>query len=194
MNLSKKDTNKFELHKHSTEESIMSLADRIISEKRLTTAERNALPSSAFADPKNRKFPMNDKAHIRNARAREHFASSKVKMKIDAKAKKVLPSDKEESLSSRILGNLSEAKAKLGSGARFKSLEKKLSNKGAKTPGALASWIGRKKFGKAKFSKLSAHGKHTYTESKHLDTTKALIESLSNLRKAVLGDKNGQKG
>jgi len=51
------------------------------------------------------------------------------------------------------------AKAKLGSGARFKALKKKLSAKGARTPGALAAWIGRKKYGTKKFAKLSSKGK-----------------------------------
>jgi len=50
-------------------------------------------------------------------------------------------------------------KAKLGSGARFKALKKKLAKKGAKTPGALAAYIGRKKYGKKRFAKLSAKGK-----------------------------------
>ncbi len=50
-------------------------------------------------------------------------------------------------------------KAKLGSGARFKSLTKKLIKKGAKSPGALAAWIGRKKYGKKRFAKLSAKGR-----------------------------------
>lgn len=51
------------------------------------------------------------------------------------------------------------AKAKLGSGARFKSLTKKLAKKGAKDPKALAAYIGRKVLGKAKFQKLAAKGK-----------------------------------
>lgn len=46
-------------------------------------------------------------------------------------------------------------KAKLGTGARFKSLTKKLKRKGARTPKALAAWIGRKKFGKKRFAQLS---------------------------------------
>lgn len=45
------------------------------------------------------------------------------------------------------------AKAKLGSGARFKALTKKVGSP------ALAAWIGRKKYGKAKFQKLAAKGK-----------------------------------
>ncbi len=50
------------------------------------------------------------------------------------------------------------AKPKLGTGARFKSLTKKLSAKGAKNPKALAAYIGRKKYGKKKFQKLAAKG------------------------------------
>lgn len=45
------------------------------------------------------------------------------------------------------------AKAKLGSGARFKSLTKKVGSP------ALAAWIGRKKYGKKRFAKLSSKGK-----------------------------------
>lgn len=45
------------------------------------------------------------------------------------------------------------AKAKLGSGARFKSLSKKVGSK------ALAAYIGRKKYGSKKFSSLAAKGK-----------------------------------
>lgn len=37
---------------------------------RLTAATRNALPSSAFADPKNRKYPMEDKGHREAAMGR----------------------------------------------------------------------------------------------------------------------------
>ncbi len=50
-------------------------------------------------------------------------------------------------------------KAKLGSGARFKSLKGKLAKKGARTPGALAAWIGRKKYGNKRMAKLSARGR-----------------------------------
>lgn len=50
-------------------------------------------------------------------------------------------------------------KAKLGSGARFKALTKKLARKGAKTPKALAAFIGRKKFGAKRFAKLAKKGK-----------------------------------
>lgn len=50
-------------------------------------------------------------------------------------------------------------KPRLGTGKRFKSLTKKLRKKGAKSPGALAAWIGRKKFGAKKMAKLSAAGR-----------------------------------
>jgi hypothetical protein len=52
------------------------------------------------------------------------------------------------------------AKPKLGSGARFNALDKKLAKRpGVHDPGALAAYIGRKKFGAKKFNKLSARGK-----------------------------------
>lgn len=50
-------------------------------------------------------------------------------------------------------------KAKLGSGARFKALEKKIARGGAKDPGAVAAAIGRKKYGKARFQKLASQGR-----------------------------------
>lgn len=51
------------------------------------------------------------------------------------------------------------AKPKLGSGARFKSLVKKLASGGVEKPAALAASIGRKKFGKTKFQKLAKLGR-----------------------------------
>lgn len=49
---------------------------------------------------------------------------------------------------------------KLGSGARFKALKKKLSTKkGVSNPGALAASIGRKKYGAKKMSQMSAAGR-----------------------------------
>jgi phage head maturation protease len=52
-------------------------------------------------------------------------------------------------------GGVSRAMPKLGTGARFAKLKKSLASKGASDPGALAAYIGRKKFGKAKFGKLA---------------------------------------
>lgn len=50
-------------------------------------------------------------------------------------------------------------KARLGSGARFAHLKTALAKRGAKNPGALAAWIGRKKYGAKRFAKLSARGR-----------------------------------
>jgi HK97 family phage prohead protease len=46
--------------------------------------------------------------------------------------------------------------AKLGSGARFKALSGELAAKGAHNPDALAAYIGRKRYGKAKFAALAS--------------------------------------
>jgi hypothetical protein len=50
-------------------------------------------------------------------------------------------------------------KPMLGTGERFKQLKGELAAKGSRTPGALAAWIGRRKWGKARFQKLAAKGK-----------------------------------
>ncbi len=54
------------------------------------------------------------------------------------------------------------AKPKLGSGKRFAQLKTKLAAKGASNPGALAAFIGRKKYGAKKFNSLAAKGKPGY--------------------------------
>lgn len=52
------------------------------------------------------------------------------------------------------------AEPKLGSGERFSRLKAKLSKRpGVTNPGALAAYIGRKKYGAEKMAKLSEHGK-----------------------------------
>jgi hypothetical protein len=57
---------------------------------KLTTKARNALPASAFAGP-GRSYPVEDKAHARNAKARAaQHASPALKAKVDARADKVL--------------------------------------------------------------------------------------------------------
>jgi len=48
---------------------------------------------------------------------------------------------------------------KVGGGGRYKKLVKKLAEEGAKDPKALAAYIGRKKYGKAKFQEMAAKGK-----------------------------------
>lgn len=57
---------------------------------KLTTAQRNALPDSAFAGP-NRSYPVNDKAHAANAKSRvSQFGSPSLKKRVDAKANRKL--------------------------------------------------------------------------------------------------------
>lgn len=50
--------------------------------------------------------------------------------------------------------------AKLGSGARFAALKSKLAKRGDVTnPGAVAAYIGRKKYGTKKMAAMSAAGR-----------------------------------
>lgn len=51
------------------------------------------------------------------------------------------------------------SKAKLGSGARFKAVEKAAAASGADNPGAVAASAGRKKYGGKKMAKLAAKGR-----------------------------------
>jgi hypothetical protein len=63
---------------------------------KLTTAKKNAEPKTEFGLPQERKYPMPDKSHARNAKARasqmEHQGklSPADKKKIDAKADRIL--------------------------------------------------------------------------------------------------------
>lgn len=50
-------------------------------------------------------------------------------------------------------------KPRLGSGARFRKLTSQLRARGARNPAALAAWIGRRKYGRARFAALSAKGR-----------------------------------
>jgi hypothetical protein len=61
---------------------------------KLTAKTRAKIPTSKFAGP-DRSYPIQDKAHARNAKARAaQFASPALKARIDAKADKVLKSGK----------------------------------------------------------------------------------------------------
>lgn len=51
------------------------------------------------------------------------------------------------------------AKPKLGSGARFKAVERSAAASGAANPAAVAAAAGMKKYGKAKMAKLAAAGR-----------------------------------
>jgi hypothetical protein len=57
---------------------------------KLTARQRSKLPDSAFAGP-NRTYPVNDRAHAANAKARAaQHAPPALEKKIDARANKVL--------------------------------------------------------------------------------------------------------
>ncbi len=70
---------------------------------KLTAKERNKLPKSKFALPGKEKYPVQDKSHAANAKARatqmekKGKISASTKAKIDAKANKVLGKKKEMS-------------------------------------------------------------------------------------------------
>jgi hypothetical protein len=51
------------------------------------------------------------------------------------------------------------ARPPLGSGERHRQLSAKLKKRGARNPKALAAWIGRRKYGKARYQKLAAKGR-----------------------------------
>lgn len=65
---------------------------------KLTTKARKALPASTFGEPGKRAYPMPDRSHAGNAKARASQAvkagrmSASTEAKIDAKANKVLGS------------------------------------------------------------------------------------------------------
>jgi len=55
---------------------------------KLSSLARKRLKPSDFADPKDRKFPIENKAHIANAESRERYATPAERKKIDAAAKR----------------------------------------------------------------------------------------------------------
>ena len=58
----------------------------------LTTAKRNALPNSAFAEPKERKYPIEDASHARNALSRSsQFGSEALQTKVKKRIVKKFP-------------------------------------------------------------------------------------------------------
>jgi hypothetical protein len=69
---------------------------------KLTTKARKSMPKSEFGEPGKRAYPMPDKSHARNAKARasemEHKGklSSSAKAKIDAKADRMLGKGKKK--------------------------------------------------------------------------------------------------
>lgn len=68
----------------------------------LSSKQRKKLPKSSFGEPGKRAYPMPDKAHAANAKARASQMESKGKLsagakaKIDAKANKILGKKKKK--------------------------------------------------------------------------------------------------
>src|SRR6266568_7666268 len=84
------------------------------------------------------------------------------------------------------------AMPKLGTGKRFAKLKSSLAAKGARDPGALAAYIGRRRYGKAKFAKIAAKARGK--GSSRMDTPRAEymrlypLEDIHILRSADGGD------
>lgn len=58
----------------------------------LTTKKRKSIPAKSFAEPKERKYPIEDKAHAKNALSRvSQFGSAAEKKKVTAAVKKKYP-------------------------------------------------------------------------------------------------------
>jgi hypothetical protein len=58
---------------------------------KLSTSQRNSLPSSDFVFPKQRKFPVEDASHARNALSRASAKGPAVEAKVRAKVKAKFP-------------------------------------------------------------------------------------------------------
>lgn len=58
---------------------------------KLSTEERNELPASKFADPKDRKYPIPDRSHAKNALARVANKSESMQSKVDSKVHSKFP-------------------------------------------------------------------------------------------------------
>jgi hypothetical protein len=79
---------------------------------KLKAAARNALPASDFAGP-NRSFPIEDRAHAANAKARVANRSPALKARVDAKADKVLKAKRVGGpVDKKTLGSMAQSIAK----------------------------------------------------------------------------------
>lgn len=59
---------------------------------RLTSKQRNALPASDFVFPKQRKFPIENKSHARDAESRAGAKGGTVEKKVRAAVHRKFPS------------------------------------------------------------------------------------------------------
>lgn len=58
---------------------------------KLTSSERRAIPTSEFAEPKSRKFPIPDASHARNALSRAGAKGGAVESAVRAEVKRRFP-------------------------------------------------------------------------------------------------------
>lgn len=76
------------------------MADSLLTVGKITTSARKRLPKTSFGEPSERKYPMPDRSHAANAKARasemEHTGklSPSEKSKIDRKADRILSKGK----------------------------------------------------------------------------------------------------
>lgn len=59
---------------------------------KLTAKARKSIPTKDFAEPKSRKFPINDKSHARNALSRAAAKGPAEEAKVRAAVKRKYPS------------------------------------------------------------------------------------------------------
>lgn len=71
----------------------------------------------------------------------------------------------------------------------FEKLENELSHKGVKNPGALAAYIGRKKYGKKKFDKAAEEGKKLHEDDEHINE----LSGKGFINKAIAADDHSNK-
>lgn len=75
---------------------LLQIVDGVFAMAKLTTKERKKIPKTEFGLPSEKKYPVNDKSHAKNAKSRASEMEHKGKLsksseaKIDAKADKVL--------------------------------------------------------------------------------------------------------
>jgi hypothetical protein len=87
-----------------------------------------------------------------------------LKPHLQARMKNMEPPDGMEDMQEMQPMAMPNSKAPLGQGGRFAALKNKLASRpGVKNPGALAAFIGKKKYGAKKMSKMAAAGKKSST-------------------------------
>ena len=94
-------------------------------------------------------------------RRTEPMKAIKTARKITRKAKGKRAVKRTEAVLRKAMKNYKRVKktSKLGSGKRFSAMTKALKARGAKNPGALAAYIGKKRYGAKRMAKMAAAGR-----------------------------------